>query len=205
MTSAIASITNISTENIEKLKQHLARSTINHEEEIMKEDTLKNAHLYCVVNSVSAQQYGPLLEKYIRIKNNFSKNTASECNGDVFKDNKNAEVKASLGGAKHTKFNWVQLRVSHDVQYYILTAYHLTRKNVETGGELYIFNVPKADMLPLIAKYGGYAHGTKKVLGTITIDDINDEKNTKEYAIRPSYGDDCWHDIMKFRVTEETL
>jgi hypothetical protein len=60
-------------------------------------------------------------------------------------------------------------------------------------------------MLPLIAKYGGYAHGTKKVLGTITIDDINDEKNTKEYAIRPSYGDDCWHDIMKFRVTEETL
>lgn len=195
----------MSTQCIQKLKEHLIRSTINHEDEILKETTLKNAHIYCVVNSVSAQQYGPLLEKYIRIKNKFVKNTASECNGDCSKDNKNAEVKASLGGAKHNKFNWVQLRISHDIHYYILTAYHLTDKNVDTGGELYIFSVPKNDMLALIAKYGGYAHGTIKEHGTITIADLNDEKNKKEYAIRPSYGDKCWLDIMTFRVIEESL
>jgi hypothetical protein len=201
----MASSTYINTECIQKLKEHLARSTINHENEILKEKTLKNAHLYCVINSVSAQQYGPLLEKYIRIKNKFVKNTASECNGDCSKDDKNAEVKASLGGSKHNKFNWVQLRVSHDIQYYILTAYHLTSKNVETGGELYVFSVPKEDMLLLIANYGGYAHGTNKEHGSITITDLKNEKNKKEYAMRPSYGDKCWQDIMKFRVSGDTL
>lgn len=201
----MASSIDINAERIEKLKEHLACSSINHEQEILKETTLKDAHVYCVINSVSAQKYGPLLEKYIRIKNKFVKNTASECNGDCSKDGKNAEVKASLGGAKHNKFNWVQLRVSHDIQYYILTAYHLTSKNVETGGELYVFSVPKEDMLPLIANYGGYAHGTLTEYGSITIADLKDEKNKKEYAMRPSYGDKCWLDIMKFRVPEEAL
>lgn len=201
----IVSSDNINTARIQKLKEHLARLTINNEDEIMKETTLKNAHIYCVINSVSAQQYGPLLEKYIRIKNKFVKNIASKCNGDCSKDDKNAEIKASLGGAKHNKFNWVQLRVSHDIQYYILTAYHLTSKNVDNCGELYVFSVPKDDMLLLIAKYGGYAHGTNKEHGVITITDLKDEKNKKEYAIRPSYGDKSWLDIMKFRISEESL
>jgi len=195
----------ITIERIGKLTEHLCRSTTNHEQEILKEITLKNAHIYCVINSVSAQQYGPLLEKYIRIKNKFVKNTASDCNGDCSKNNKNAEVKASLGGAKHNKFNWVQLRVSHDIQYYILTAYHLSSKNVEIGGDLYVFSIPKDDMIPLITKYGGYAHGTNKEHGAITIADLKDEKNKKEYAMRPSYGDKCWLDIMKFRVDENSL
>jgi hypothetical protein len=188
-----------------KLKEHLALSTINHEQEILKETTLKNAHLYCVLYNVSAQQYGPLLEKYIRIKNKFIKNTASACNGDCSKDNQNAEIKASLGGAKHNKFNWVQLRVSHDIHYYILTAYHLTSKNVEAGGDLYVFRIKKEDMLPLIMAYGGYAHGTKAEHGTITLADLKDEKNTKEYAIRPLFDDKCWVDLLKFRVSEEAL
>jgi len=190
---------------IEKLKDHLAISSINHDEEILKETSLKDAHVYCVLNYVSAQQYGPLIEKYIRVKNKFVKNTASECNGDCSKDNKNAEVKASLGGAKHNKFNWVQLRISHHIQYYILTAYHLSSKNVESAGELYIFSVPKEDMISLIASYGGYAHGTNKEHGAITIADLKDEKNKKEYALRPSYEDKCWKDVMKFRVSEDAL
>jgi len=194
-----------SSESISKLKEHLTRSSVNHEKEILKETTLMKAHIYCVINNVSAQQYGPLLEKYIRSKNKFVKNNASECNGDCSKDNKNAEVKASLGGVKHTKFNWVQLRISHDIQYYILTAYYLTNKNVNTGGELFIFSVPKDDMRNIILNYGGYAHGTNKKNGDITIDDLKNEKNMKEYALRPSYGDKCWNDILKFRVSEESL
>jgi hypothetical protein len=192
-------------EHIQKLKEHIADSVVDHEKEIMKEISVKNANIYCVINKLSAQQYGPLLEKYIRIKKNYVKNTASECNGDVSKDNKNVEVKVSLGGAKHKKFNFVQFRASHDIHYYILTAYHLTNENVETGGEMFVFNVPKNDMINIIATYGGYAHGTIKKLGEITIDDLKDEKNKKEYAIRPIYGDKCWLDIVKFRVNEDSL
>jgi len=181
--------------SVQALKDHLVCSSINHETAIMKEPTLKAAHIYCVLNNISAQQYGPLLEKYILLKNNFKKNSAADCNGDCSKDGKNAEVKASLGGAKHTKFNWVQIRVSHDINYYILTAYHLTTENVETEGELYVFNVPKSEMIPLIVQHGGYAHGTIKEYGKITAD----LDQTKEYAIRPTYGDKCWKDFMRFR------
>ena len=34
---------------------------------------------------------------------------------------------------------------------------------------------------------------------------INDIKNKKEYALRPSYDDKCWRDIIKFRMPEEYL
>ena len=197
--------TSIDSDTIQKLKEHLTISTIDHEDKIMNETTLKKAHIYCVINNISAQKYGPLLEKYIRIKNNFIKNTASGCNGDCSKDNKNVEIKASIGGAKHNKFNWVQLRLSHDIDYYILTAYNLNSKNVETGGELYVFNVPKGDMPELIEKYGGYAHGTNKEHGEITLENLKDKKNKKEYALRPLYGDKCWVDIIKFRVNAESL
>ena len=193
------------TERIHLLYAHLPCINIDHNTEILKEPTIKDAHIYCVINNISGQQYGPLIEKYIRIKKRFIKNTASECNGDCSKDDKNAEIKASLGGAKHNKFNWVQLRVSHDIQYYILTAYYLSNNNVETGGELYIFSVPKDAMLILIANYGGYAHGTKMEHGAITLSDLKDEKNKKEYAIRPIYGDKCWLDFIQFRVYEESL
>lgn len=198
-------LANLNKYRVQMLKEHLARSMINHENEIIKETTLKDAHIYCILNSVSAQQYGPLLEKYIRIKNNFSKNIASACNGDCSKDDKNVEIKASIGGAKHNKFNWVQLRISHNIHYYILTAYNLTSNNVENQGELYVFSVPKCDMLNLISIYGGYAHGTIKEHGPITISNIQDENNKKEYALRPIIGDKCWIDIMKYRIDETQL
>lgn len=190
---------------IQRLKEHLVRSSINHENEILKENSLKEAHIYCVINNVSAQQYGPLIEKYLLCKNNFTKNNASECTGDCNKDNKNAEIKASLGGAKHNKFNWVQLRPSHNIHYYILTAYHLTNSNVEEGGDMYIFNVPKESMYQLILNYGGYAHGTNKEHGKITIEELKNETNMKEYALRPTYNDKCWQDIVKFRINESEL
>ena len=196
---------NLNKHRIQLLKEHLLQTTIKHETEIMKESNLKNAHIYCILNSVSAQQYGPLLEKYIRIKNNFNKNIASACNGDCSKDEKNFEIKASIGGAKHNKFNWVQLRISHDIHYYILTAYNLTSKNVENQGELYVFTVPKCDMLNLISTYGGYAHGTIKEHGPITISNIQEENNKKEYALRSIIGDKCWIDIMKYRIDETLL
>ncbi len=190
---------------IEMCKSHLARLNIHHATEILKEPTLKHAHIYCIVHNISAQQYGPLLEKYLLLKNNFTKNAASDCKGDCQKENTNVEIKTSLGGASHDAFNWVQLRLSHDIQYYILTAYHLTSANVESGGDLYVFRVPKEDMISLLTPYGKYAHGTKKEHGAITNADLKDIANKKEYALRPSYGDKCWQSMLTFRVSEESL
>lgn len=192
-------------ERIKRLKEHLAFSKIKHEEQIMKLNTLKEAHTYCIIQGVSAQQYGPLLERFIRTKFNYIKNKAEDCTGDCSKDGKNSEVKVSLGGTTHTKFNFVQIRPSHDCDTYILTAYHLSTENVDSEGELYIFKVPKVEIKKLIVSYGGYAHGTIKEHGIITIESLNNEKSIKEYALRPSMNDECWKALISFRVPETEL
>lgn len=187
-------------ERVKRLKEHLVLSKVKHEEQVMKLETLKEAHIYCVINSVTAHQYGPLLERFIRTKFNYIKNKASECTGDCSKDGKNLEVKVSLGGANHKKFNFVQIRPSHDCNTYILTAYHLSPDNVEMEGELYIFKVSKSEIKKIVMSYGGYAHGAIKEHGAITIDSLNDEKNIKEYALRPSINDACFKELLPFRV-----
>lgn len=192
-------------ERVKRLKENLTLSNINHEDQIMKLATLKEAHTYCVIRGLSAQQFGPLLEKFLRTKFNYVKNKAEDCTGDCSKDGKNSEVKVSLGGATHTKFNFVQIRPSHDCDTYILTAYHLSTENVETEGELYIFKVPKSDIKKIVMSYGGYAHGTIKEHGAITIDSLNNEISIKEYAIRPTINDNCWKALMEFRVPETAL
>jgi hypothetical protein len=192
-------------ERVKRLREHLNLTKVKHEDQIMKLTTLKEAHIYCVIYSVSAQQYGPLLERFIRTRFNYTKNKAENCTGDCSKDGKNSEVKVSLGGANHTKFNFVQIRPSHDCDMYILTAYHLSYENVESEGELYIFNVPKSYIKKLIVSYGGYAHGTIKEHGIITIDSLNDESSIKEYAFRPTINDECWKALQAFRVIETAL
>ena len=190
---------------IERLKEHLVFSKINHEDKIIECPSLKDTHIYCILQNISAQQFGPLIEKYIIHKFNYKKNSASDCIGDCVKNSENMEIKASLGGAGHTKFNYVQIRPSQDVALYLLTAYYLTGENVEKEGELYIFKVPKKDIKGIIVSFGGYAHGTVKEHGKITTESINDEKSVKEYAIRPSYNDACWNALLPFRVSESEL
>lgn len=190
------------TERVKKLMEHLALLKINHEDQVMKLATLKEAHIYCVIHNISAQQYGSLLEKFIRTKFNYIKNKAKDCNGDCSKDGKNSEVKVSLGGATHTKFNFVQIRPSHDCETYILTAYNLSSDNVESEGKLYIFKVSKEDIKKIIVSFGGYAHGTTKEHGKITIESLNDEKNTKEYALRPTINNACWKALIPFQISE---
>ncbi len=192
-------------ERVKRLKEHLTLSAVKHEDQIMKLSTLKEAHIYCIIRGVSAQQYGPLLERFIRIKFNYVKNKAEDCTGDCSKDGQNSEVKVSLGGSKHTKFNFVQIRPLHDCDTYIFTAYHLSYDNVESEGELYIFKVPKSEIKKIIVKFGGYAHGTRKEHGEISVQSMSDDKIVKEYALRPSINDDCWNTLMAFRIQERDL
>jgi hypothetical protein len=186
-----------------KLKQLLdsSRSNINHSHEIMKLNTLKEAHIYCKYNNLSGQFTGPVLEKYIKIKYNMQKNNASSCNGDLKFNDTNIEIKASNGGKENNKFNYVQLRLNHKCEY-IFTAYYIDYTNLDNLGELYIFKLNKENIKQLIVKYGGYAHGTIGELGQISNENLNDPNNQKEYTIRPKYGDKCWNELLQFRIYE---
>lgn len=189
---------------IKDLKEYLTNSNVkvNHKE-FMKLATLKEACVWCVRHRVSSQRFGTLIEKYIRGKFNYQKNKPADCTGDCFKDGKNSEVKVSLGGMTGTKFNFTQIRPTHDCDY-ILVAYHLSPDNVEALGELYVFKVPALEMKKLILSHcKGYAHGSITERGKVTIDSLNDKKNA--FALRPKINNDCWKALMVFRVPETSL
>jgi hypothetical protein len=183
------------------LKSILDSSKKNHKLDILKEATVKDAHIYCKCEKLSGQVAGPLIESYIKEKYNMSKNNASLCNGDLKQNDTNFELKASLGGQHNNQFNFVQFRMNHDCNY-LLTAYYLNYENLINNGELYIFKLVKSDLIDLIFKYGGYAHGTIKKHGKITLEDLSNSTNDKEYAIRPKYGDSCWNALLPFRVID---
>lgn len=184
-----------------KLKAILEFSKINHKLEIMKQQNLKNAHVYCKIHNLSGQVSGPLIEHYIKHKYQMCKNNASKCNGDLQFGETNLEIKVSNGGKDNDRFNYVQLRMNHDCEY-IFTAYLLTHDNLDDLGELFIFRLTKNDLKNMIVKYGGYAHGTVHKLGQIKLEDLHDVSNDKEYAIRPKYGDKCWNELLQFRIHE---
>ncbi len=192
-------------QRVAELKRRLARKRCDHALGILKEASLKDAHVYCVVNGLSAQQYGTLLERYIITRYGFEKNRASRCNGDCRKDGVDYEIKASLGGVTHARYNYVQIRIAHSVAYYLLTAFCLTEDNVEEEGELYVFKLSKSDMRQLILAHGSYAHGTTREHARITKESLEDPDSTKEYAVRAAYGSACWKRLLPFRIAEADL
>ena len=184
-----------------KLKHILGISKYNHKIEILKQQDLKYAHIYCKINKLSGQVSGPLIEYFIKNKYEMIKNNSSLCIGDLQHNKTNIEIKISNGGKENNKFNYVQLRMNHVCEY-ILTAYYISDDNLEKMGELFIFKLNKTDIKKIIFKYGGYAHGTIQKLGVITEDDLENPSNDKEYAIRPKYGDKCWQELLNFRIQE---
>ena len=63
----------------QRLKVLFDSTKIIHKTEILKEETLKYAHIYCKLNNLSGQAAGPAVECYIAHKYNMNKNSASEC------------------------------------------------------------------------------------------------------------------------------
>lgn len=187
---------------INELQECLDNSTVDHNANIMKQDTLKNAHIYCKVNKLSRQVSGPLIENYIKVKYNMKKNMASSCTGDLLQwGTTNMEVKISNGGKDCNRFNYVQIRMNHNCDY-LFTAYYLCTSNLIKLGELFIFKISKEELKILILKHGSYAHGTKKKLGPITLDDLNDTENSKEYSLRPKFNDSLWKLLQNYRVDD---
>lgn len=183
------------------LKNILDQSKIIHKNEIIKQTTVKDAHMYCKINNLSGQVAGPLIEFYIKTKYNMVKNDASLCIGDLKSNEIDIEIKVSNGGKDNNKFNYVQIRMNHICEY-LLTAYYLDYSNINQNGELFLFRLKKPDIKHLILKYGGYAHGTISKLGAITEEDLNNPYNEKEYALRPKYNDECWKALLQYRVVD---
>lgn len=173
-------------------------------DEILKKKTLKEAHIYCKINKLSGQISGNLIEKYIENKFNMKHNKCSDKLGDACKGSKNFEIKISNGGKTHSEFNFVQIRLNHNCDY-LFSAYYICKENLEFLGELFIFKLDKKAIQHLILKHGKYAHGTIDILGKITKDDISNNLNNKEYALRPKYGDKCWNDLLKYRISEDKI
>ena len=128
---------------IQELKK-LLDGDKDHKEEILKQETIKGAHIYCKINNLTGQQMGPLIEYYIKEKSCMKKNKAGDCIGDCrdrfLEDN---EIKVSGGGKNHNSYNYVQLRLKYKIHNYIFTAYYLTNSNYMNGGVLLIFQIKK--------------------------------------------------------------
>lgn len=188
-------------ENVTKmlLECVLNNSNINHQFEIVKQNSLKDAHIYCKIHKLSGQRVGPLIENYIKIKYKMYKNNASKCIGDLNHNGINFEIKTSLGGMSGKKFNFVQIRFNHECEY-LLTTYHLCHTNLDSFGDIYVFKLKKDDMKHLVLQYGTYSHGTISKLGKITKESLDSTNNDCEYSLRPSIDSKCWNDLLQFKT-----
>ena len=165
---------------------------------IQKEKNLTNK---CVLARMYLPSQSNIMEKII--KNDLHiKNTLNEISGDGNKNNINYEIKYS-GHAKKSKFNFVQIRPDHKIDYYIFCGYNMYDTS-SIIGKAYIFKVPSKKVYEWIIKYGGYAHGTIKKLGII--DDKNIVGRNCEYALRVSPINkkgknlEFWNELIKYEV-----
>jgi hypothetical protein len=177
-----------------------ARRALDHRAAALAQPSLKYAHAYCKTNAVSSQSFGPTIETYIIRDRGWMRQPPRLRAGDaVDAAGLTYEIKASLGGATHGAFNYVQIRPAHNIDVYLLTAFHLTEANAGDGGELYVFRVAAPAMYELVARFGRYAHGTRAYHGDISVETVSAVGNDKEYALRPRFGDACWAALEPYR------
>ena len=128
----------------------------------------------------------------------------NETSGDGHKNGDNYEFKVSVHG-KEQKFNFVQIRPRHNIDYYIFITYNIY--NNDDLGEAHIFKIPSENLYNLLPEYGGYAHGTMELQGEITNESIYN--NEYEYALRVDRGikkkdskaHKLWNELLKYEVT----
>ena len=125
----------------------------------------------------------------------------NETSGDGRKNGINYEIKISIH-AKNSKINFVQIRVDHDVRFYIFIVYNMY-ENVNLG-KAHIFKVPSNAVYNMVVKYGGYAHGTIEVNGPITMDNLYG--SNFEYALRANPNAlagpsaQLWNELLQYEV-----
>ena len=140
----------------------------------------KNLLNKCIMSRyyLNPQTAGKFMENEIK-KDLKIDNTKNNTSGDGIKKEVKYEIKYS-GHCKTGVFNFLQIRPSHTIDYYIFVGYNLFEENI---GKTYILKVPSKVVYNLLPEYGSYAHGTVNKKGKITKEII--EKEDYEYALRP--------------------
>ena len=149
---------------------------------LVKPKNFKSLKAYlwnCLKHSVTGQSYGPGTEKWLinnspRLEKDKCK-TAGDAKDLITGDS--YEIKftiASLDG----KTNYVQIRPHYAASHYFLGAFDPELDKLE------FFVIKKEDIISIIEKCGGYAHGTQEGQGSITEQNI--KNNEYLYAIRPN-------------------
>jgi hypothetical protein len=106
---------------------------------------------------LTPQSYGSRIETYIRNRLESMKNSATNNNGDICVNNKNLEVKISILSSTNNSLNMVQIRLFHDIDYYLCVAFDM--RNVRSYSK-YIFLLSHKDM-ENETRVASAAHGTK--------------------------------------------
>ena len=180
-----------------KLYKYLKKKNINYWERFSRFRTFKASLAYAKVE-LSGPQYGPFIQKLIIKKNYWTKILAKELKGD-FKTTLGVyiELKISLGTIKCNKFNFGQIRLQHEVDFYILIAYYVSDSNWNKLGEVFIFKLKKNEISAFIGNC--YSHGT--INGWNDLDSKIIEKHS-EKSIGVSYNSIAWKKLLKFRISQ---
>lgn len=168
-------------------------------EKLNKATTLTEKFLI-LRDAVNAQSAGKKVEAMIMKDLNIGP-PLDKTSGDGNKNNINYEMKFSLHD-KDGKFNFVQIRPDHKIDFYIVGGYNIWEGEI---GKAYICKVPSEELYKLIPEYGGYAHGTVEEYGEITCDNI--KGRNCEFALRPNPNGKegtkpkkLWNEIKKYEV-----
>ena len=177
------------------------RNPICYKEKCINETNLLHKCIYCK-KYLSSNQWGPLLEKHVK-KIFFINKPINNLSGDGnSKNNKNIEIKISLG-QKNGQFNFVQIRPDHNIDFYIFMCYNMYDDKI---GKIYWFLCPANKLYKLILLYGEYAHGTKEKLGDINSNNMFG--HNYEYALRPNpiskgIKNQLWNKLIKRFLCDE--
>ena len=166
-------MTNCQLESIRKIRKN--KDNLNPHDY----SSLKQYAMDCIEFGISSQKYGDGAEKIAQILCGFTKEVAED-KGDFVGG---IEFKFSIAN-NDGKINFVQLRPSYKIDYYMLSFYDPCLE----GDDLFETIICRSeDLYALLPEYGGYAHGTVAENGVITEQNIkNNLSNGCEYALRPN-------------------
>lgn len=174
----------------------LSKNSKNIMKDIPKIPSLRNA---CILakHSLASPSHGTAVENWLIEYYDSKRILSSEKKGDLkFHNQYNVEVKSSIS-KDGKKFNYVQLRPTHQIDFYLMPSYDMLNDN------LFIFFVHQSEMKKMILKYGSYAHGTKEEKGLIS---ENIDNQDVEFAIRPKIQKGKqWSELIHYQVELDDL
>jgi hypothetical protein len=164
--------------DMESLVAYMKHKRIYKQQCIQENDPLRK----CIICKyfLPSQQWASIMENYVRERLGLLPPLDNTSGDATTPQGHTIEIKISLGSDKG-KFNLVQLRPCHKVDYYFFMLYNMYDGNM---GRVYYILLSSEKVCDLIVRYGNYAHGTVSRLGYITVESIFTEG--REYALRPN-------------------